>query len=138
MSVQDAPIFGLLRGTLGYLTQRQKVLAENVANANTPDYVPRDISDTAFEAALRRGAGGTAMARTDSGHMAAPGKSASSALALQAHEDPDTETTINGNAVVLEEQMTKVVDNQMRYETVVGLYQKSLGLVRMAARPPGR
>lgn len=140
MSVQNAPILALLRDTLGYLSQRQKVLAENVANANTPGFVPRDIGESDFEKALSR-----RMSRLDSAgrmmvtspmHIASSGSASS--LRLKAAENPDSEITIDGNAVVVEEQMTRVVDTQMRYETVVGLYQKSLGLLRLAARPPGR
>jgi flagellar basal-body rod protein FlgB len=137
--VQDAPILGLLRDTLGYLTQRQRVLADNVANANTPGYVPKDISESAFERALRDRSPRDAtpvMTITSARHLAAPG--ARPGLAIRADATPDSEMTINGNAVVLEEQMTKVIDTQMRYQTVVGLYEKSLGLLRMAARPPGR
>lgn len=139
MSVQDAPILGLLRDTLGYLTQRQKLLAENVANANTPGYVPRDISQSAFEKALTQNAprgADSGMTVTSAKHLGSPG--ARAGLTFTAEATPDSEVTVDGNAVVLEEQMTKVVDTQMRYETVIGLYQKSLGLIRLAARPPGR
>jgi flagellar basal-body rod protein FlgB len=138
--VQNTPIIGLLRETLTYLTQRQKVLAENVANANTPGYMARDIQQSAFDQALARRAQGAAapasMAVTSAGHIASP--MTASSLAVDAQDAPDSEITIDGNAVVLEEQMTKVVDTQMRYETVVGLYEKSLGLIRLAARPPMR
>ncbi len=139
MGVQNAPVLGLLRETLSYLSQRQKVLADNVANANTPGYVPRDIGDTAFERALSRRASSSAapaMTVTSTGHIPAP--AGRGRLGLRAESAPDSEVMINGNAVVLEDQMTKVVDTQMRYETVVGLYQKSLSLIRAAARPPGR
>lgn len=140
MSVQNAPILGLLRDTLGYLTQRQRVLADNVANANTPGYVPKDISDSAFERALSNrmsAMSGPTLAVTSAGHIASP-SAGRAGLAVRAEADPDSEVTIDGNAVVLEEQMTKVVDTQMRYQTVVGLYEKSLGLIRLAARPPAR
>lgn len=139
MSVQDAPILGLLRETLGYLTQRQKVLAENVANANTPGYVPRDINESAFESALARTMGSgsdRSMSVTSARHMTSDRGGDRTYMSLSPEAAPDSETTIDGNAVVLEEQMSKVVDTQMRYETVVGLYQKSLGLIRMAAKPP--
>jgi flagellar basal-body rod protein FlgB len=40
--------------------------------------------------------------------------------------------------VVIEEQMVRANENRMRFETALSLYQKSLGLIRMAARPPGQ
>ena len=42
----------------------------------------------------------------------------------------------DGNAVVLEEQMVSANENRMRFETAMGLYNKSLSLIRMAVRPP--
>ena len=45
---------------------------------------------------------------------------------------PDFETTPTGNSVVLEEQMIKAAENQMDYQTVTGLYSKSIGMLRIA------
>ena len=50
----------------------------------------------------------------------------------------DSETTIDGNAVVLEEQMSAAAQTRMEFETGIALYQKGLELIRMAARAPGR
>ncbi|MDB5453182.1 MAG: flgB, partial [Caulobacteraceae bacterium] len=49
-----------------------------------------------------------------------------------------SETTLNGNGVTLEEEMMKMTDARMSYDAAIGFYQKSLGLLRMAARAPGR
>jgi len=40
--------------------------------------------------------------------------------------------------VVLEEEMIKMSDSRMQYDAAIGFYQKSLNLLRLAARPPGR
>jgi len=143
MSIDNAPVLGLLKSTMGWLTERQKVLAQNVANANTPNYTPRDISQGAFEKALAqspRGSDRTALlATTSDRHFATPErKSTFAPQALKAADAPDSDTTINGNSVVLEDQMMKVAETRMHYEAAIGLYQKSLNLIRMAARPPGR
>jgi flagellar basal-body rod protein FlgB len=50
----------------------------------------------------------------------------------------DSETTLDGNSVVLEEEMLKMSDARMSYDAAIGFYQKSLNLLRMAARAPGR
>ena len=49
----------------------------------------------------------------------------------------DTETTLDGNSVVLEEEMMKMTDARMNYDAAISFYQKSLGLLRMATRRPG-
>jgi flagellar basal-body rod protein FlgB len=40
MGPDDIPLFGMLKSRLGYLTERQKLVAQNVANADTPGYRP--------------------------------------------------------------------------------------------------
>jgi flagellar basal-body rod protein FlgB len=40
--------------------------------------------------------------------------------------------------VVLEDQMIKMSEARMQYDAAIGFYQKSMALLRMAARPPGR
>ena len=50
---------------------------------------------------------------------------------------PDSETTLNGNQVVLEEQMLKMSESRSDYDAAIGFYQKSLGLLHMAIRKPG-
>ncbi len=50
----------------------------------------------------------------------------------------DSETTLNGNSVVLEEEMMKMSEARMDYDAAIGFYQKSMTLLRMAARAPGR
>ena len=49
-----------------------------------------------------------------------------------------SETTLDGNSVVLEEEMLKMADARMSYDAAIGFYQKSMGILRMAARPPSR
>ncbi len=56
----------------------------------------------------------------------------------QTRDAADSETTVNGNAVVLEEQMRRAKENRMEYESGLSLYQKSLGMIRTAIRQAGR
>ena len=76
------------------------------------------------------------MVATQAGHMAPNHGSGAPAFSVQ--KSPDSETTLDGNAVVVEEQMMKIAETRMDFETMVGLYQKSLGLLRLASRAPGR
>jgi len=141
MTTDGPPVLSLLRSTMGWLTQRQKTLAENVANANTPGYTPNDISSAAFEKAL----GDQARSReqllrtsSDKHIVAASGSAGLAPAGLKPSEAPVSVTKINGNSVVLEDQMAKVAESRMHYEAVVGLYQKSLNMIRSASRSPGR
>ena len=128
------PVFALLKAKLGYDGERQKVIAQNVANADTPGYAPRDLSSFSFSGALSQ-AGGIAPVRTHAAHLA--GRPAS-AGAWKAADAPDTEARIDGNQVVLEEQMMKLNDASSDYQTALTLYSQSLGLLRTAAKAPGK
>ena len=136
MNIDEIPLFGLLKGRLGYLNQRQQMISQNVANADTPGYVGRDLKAFSFDQAMRAQSapGGVAPVRTNAAHL--PGEQRPAA-AWSSHLAPDSETTLDGNSVVLEEQMLKMAEARANYDAAVGFYQKSLGLIRMAARRAG-
>ncbi len=131
----DLPLLGQIKGRLSWLDERQRVIAQNVANADTPGYVGRDLNTpTDFAAAMRSGGGGVQMVRTSNMHIAPAGPRAR----FETTASPDSETTLDGNAVVVEEQMLKMAESRMAYDAAIGFYQKSMQMLRMAARPPGR
>lgn len=135
MGVVDLPLLDQIKGRLGWLDQRQRVIAQNVANSDTPGYVARDLNAPKDFAAAMRGQGGPLqMTRTSAGHIAPSGPVAR----FQTSDAPDSETTLDGNSVVVEEQMLKMAESRMAYDAAIGFYQKSLQMIRMAARPPGR
>ena len=143
MGPDDIPLFGMLKSRLGYLADRQKVVAQNVANASTPGYQPHDLKAYSFQASLmNQGSGdayrggkaaptsGVRMMATSAAHLA-PSNAPS---AWRATTGADSETTLDGNAVNLEDQMLKMTDARMNYDAAVTFYQKSLSLLRMASR----
>ena len=141
MNLAEIPLFAMLRGRLGYLTEQQKVLAQNVANADTARYVPDDLKPFSFDAHVQMAqtqGGASTMAATQPGHMAPPSASRGLGAQWKAKKTPDSETTLNGNSVVLEEEMIKMSDARMNYDAAISFYQKSLNLLRMASRAPGR
>ena len=147
MGPDDIPLFQMLKSRMGYLSQRQKVIAQNVANGDTPDYQPRDLKAYSFKATLDQQAtgqpyrggpvgaatSGVQMMATSAAHMA-PAKPAS---VWRSPEGQDTETTLDGNAVTLEDQMLKMTDARMNYDAAIGFYQKSMQMLKTATRRPG-
>ncbi|MBL8548476.1 MAG: flagellar biosynthesis protein FlgB [Hyphomonadaceae bacterium] len=131
MDLTASPFFSLIRERLGQLSERQRLIAENIANSSTPGYAPRDLDTSAFVRALDRHS--MQMTRTNAHHMSLGGSTDPKIVTR-----PDSETTIDGNAVVLEEQTLRAAETRMQYETGLALYQKGLMLVRLAAKPPGR
>jgi len=138
MDLSQIPLFQMLRGRLSYLSDRQKVIAENVANADTPGYAPHDLKPFSFQAQMQAQAGGAStMAVTQPGHMLPSHSGSRRATATKPVVSKDSETTLDGNSVVLEEEMMKMGDARMEYDAAIGFYEKSLNLIRLAARAPG-
>jgi len=144
MRPDDIPLLSMLRETMGYHNARQRTIAENVANANTPGYTAQDIPRSEFEQVLARqqsGSGAATVSHTGlrtTHEMHYGGAASGPSRTYSAKASPDSETTVNGNSVVIEEQMVRANENRMRFETALSLYQKSLNMIRLAGRPPGQ
>jgi flagellar basal-body rod protein FlgB len=132
MSMTDLPVLQALKGKLRFHETRQKVLAENVANAETPGYTARDIRAPDFFRVAVEGDGeqGISTALTNPMHIAGP--VISNTGPLKTLKVGGYEVTPDGNAVSLEDQMSKITGNQMDYQVVSSLYQRSLGLLKTA------
>jgi len=141
MNLNDIPLFAMLRGQLGYLSERQRLIAENVANANSPGYAPHDLQHPDFQAQLRSASGGLVaagvQAMTQPGHMQAVNARGGPTAGMKTYKSKDSETTLDGNSVVLEEEMMKMTESRMNYDAAVSFYQHSLNLLQMAIRKPG-
>ncbi|PZQ19350.1 MAG: flagellar basal-body rod protein FlgB [Ancylobacter novellus] len=101
---------------------RQGVLAENVANASTPNFRGQDLAPPELSEP------GPAPTRTDARHMTL----ASIQEEGRARNVDGFARTPDGNSVTLEEQMAKAAQNQMDHQMAAMLYSKSLGLLRTA------
>lgn len=44
-ALDDIPLFSMLKSHLGYLSEKQRLIAQNVANADTPGFTPQDLND---------------------------------------------------------------------------------------------
>ncbi|MBX3609710.1 MAG: flagellar basal body rod protein FlgB [Hydrogenophaga sp.] len=97
-------------------SQRQQVIASNIANADTPGYVARDFD---FASALKNATGtGTGNAvTTDPRHFssvgAPPGGDPKLGYAVQ------TQPAQDGNSVDLDRERASFVDNTIRYESTL-------------------
>lgn len=137
MDTADIPLLAMLRSRLNYLSRRQEVIAQNVANADTPGYAAQDLKAFSFQAKLQaaRPTGNpSAMAVTEPGHMTPPHAPSPGFQAITAK---DSETTLDGNSVVLEEEMMKMGQARQDYDNAITFYQKSLQLIQLAIRAPG-
>ncbi len=129
MPISDIPILSMLRARMLWHQERQEVLAENVANADTPNYRPRDLAPPNFENALQTVS--LPLTTTAPGHI---GGARGSGSAFAESNDPHYEVRPRGNAVTHEDEMLKLASNQMDYDAVTSIYTHSLGLIKTAVR----
>jgi flagellar basal-body rod protein FlgB len=122
-----------IKQRLEWLGQRQQVLAGNIANADTPGYVPRDLRPPAFRDAVKREAQ-VRLAATDARHLAGLARGPAR---FDSEQSKGIEVTPAGNAVDLEEQMAKVNETTVSHQLTTQLYRKYLGMMRMAASARG-
>ncbi len=137
MNTTDIPLLAMLKGKLSYDTQRQTVIARNVANADTPNYAPTDLKPFTFDQAMQSaGGGGLALAHTASTQLEISTQTGDAA-AFGGLNAPDSEVRLDGNHVVLEEQMIKVNEAQSDFSAAIGFYQQSMQLIKTALKKPG-
>ena len=131
MPINDLPALSILRTKMEWHQERQRVLAENVSNSNTPNFKPRDLVEPKFEATSGKVDGAVAslpMTRTASSHITAGDADPTFGQNRRA----GFLTRPAGNAVNLEDEMLKTSANQMDYAAVTSLYSKSLHLLKTA------
>ena len=129
MPISDIPILAMLRQRMQWHQARQQVLADNVANADTPGYQAKDLSPLNFERHLR--VASLDLDRTEPGHLPAEESDESQ---FATNQDGRYEVRPRGNSVSHEDEMMKVAANQMDYEAAAQLYTHSLSLIKMAAK----
>jgi flagellar basal-body rod protein FlgB len=127
MPISDIPILSMLRERMEWHQERQRVLAENVANADTPNYHARDLVAPDFAHQVRLASLG--LDRTDAAHI--DGESGGGST-FETDHSSRYEVRPRGNTVTHEDEMMKVASNQMDYEAVASLYTHSLMLIKVA------
>tara|TARA_R110001592_G_scaffold27763_13_gene102729 strand:- start:18997 stop:19389 length:393 start_codon:yes stop_codon:yes gene_type:complete len=122
-----------LGAKMDFLNQRQNVIAQNVANSDTPGYRPKDLVDVDFSEMLKDKASGhtahVSIATTDEQHLG----NADATANVKSRKQKDTyEVAPSGNAVIMEEQLMHAGQNAMDYNLMVNIYQKQVNLFRIA------
>jgi flagellar basal-body rod protein FlgB len=124
MDAGQTDLLGLAANRLNWLDDRQKVLARNIANSDTPNFTPRD--EMSFDKTLAAQGGGLAILQTDSMHLSGT-VSTGNTVAMKPRQ-----RSIDGNAVALDEQLTKVADTDTQQRLVTNLYSKYMGMFATA------
>lgn len=129
MDVGNIKLFQMALTKMDWASQRQKLLSQNVVNANTPEYRPMDLKDIDFRRELRK-ATPVQVAMTNPGHMKGtiPDREQFRARGVP----KNFEASPDGNQVILEEQMQKVGSTRGDYNIAVTLMQSHMKMLKTA------
>lgn len=133
MDLNSLKLFKMALTRMDWAAQRQKVLAQNISNADTPHYRPHDLKPVNFKDVLKgQMEPHVAVARTDGRHL----------KGTIPEQEPFRENSIrktfeespDGNQVIVEEQMQKVSETRSEYNTAVQLMQTHMKMLRIAVK----
>ena len=119
---ENLEIFQMAGAMTRHAGTRQSLVAENIAQADTPGYKARDLASFAD---TYRTEDGTTMRATRSGHLTDSQQNyTAQAIASTGSESP------NGNNVSLETEMMRAVSVRQEHDQALAIYRTSLGILR--------
>ncbi len=128
MDLNSLTLFQQMEHKMNWLAARQKVLSQNIANADTPGYKPQDLKPFSFNHHLEL-AEGLQLVSTSPTHLT--GGNSSVVPVVQKSTDA-TETNPMGNQVSLEDELGKSADTGMEYQMLTNLYRKQVSMIKTA------
>ena len=123
----------LLAQKMVYLNKRQSILAENVANSDTPGYKAKDLAPFTFGEALKQASIG--MATTDARHIGPASMAGADASSVKSKSYA---IMSSGNPVDLEAQMMEVSKTAIEHNTITALISKIDQLFNIALKGSNR
>jgi flagellar basal-body rod protein FlgB len=129
MNLSKIPLLGMVTKQMDWLNQRQKIISQNIANADTPDYVPHDLVSLNFADLARSQSKKLKMAVSSEKHISDPDEKNGK---FRDKKNKNFTSEPSGNAVILEEQMMLQSQTQVDYELMTRLYKKHVGMVKTA------
>ncbi|MFZ4761487.1 MAG: flagellar basal body rod protein FlgB [Alphaproteobacteria bacterium] len=126
MNVESLNLIRQLGQKMNWLDQRQRLLSENIANANTPGYQPRDLAKFEPEKSTLST---MPVEKTNPKHIQSP---AHKMAALIKEERKPYDVTPSGNSVVLEDQMRMSAENAVDHQAITQIYRKQMNLLKTA------
>lgn len=131
MDLSKQTLFRMITERISYLGERQKVLSQNVANADTPNYQARDLKPLDFKDQVHREMRRVTPVMTQANHL--PPVTPPEPFEVLKDKRP-YETSLDKNGVVLEEQAMKVSKNAGDFAATTAIYRKYLTMFKLAAK----
>jgi flagellar basal-body rod protein FlgB len=131
MDLTKLPLFRMATSRMEWSAQRHRVLSQNIGQIDTPDYRPRDIKPVDFKDLAQQAATQPVrVAMTHPSHE--PGTLPEAEPYDAQRQRRSFETSLDGNKVVLEEQMQKMGETRSKYMMAASLFQRNLAMLKTA------
>lgn len=130
MAITPDPLFGIQAQALSVFSQRAQVLASNIANADTPRYLARDVDFHALMARETSADAPLALTSTQSGHMGSGQGGADADMALR-YRVP-SQPSMDGNTVDTQIEQAAYAENSVRYQASLTFINGQVRMLRMA------
>ena len=130
MDLHGMRVFGSIKQNMAYLKERQKVLAENVANAHTPDYAAKDLEKPDFARFLRSSTSNLTVTH-EKHFVRLPSQTSNFRTYMP---KPTTSLTLDNNGVDIEEQMNEIAKTKAEYSRMISIYGKHRDFIRTASK----
>ncbi len=135
MDVGQLKLFDMMKTRMDWLGQRQRIISQNVANADTPNYEAKDLRALDFEKVLqrenRKQLSAVGMQQTSSSHL---NGTVNKGAFKQKMRDEVFEVSPTGNAVNLEEQMMRQSETAEAYKMTTTIYSKYTNMMKLAVK----
>lgn len=137
MNLTDSKLFMMMKSQMQYLTDRQAVLAQNIAQLDVPGAKPKDLQKPDFSAMVQDSTSKhIALARTNPAHMTPANSSAHGGFKIISGGHGHETTPVN-NSIVMEEQMMNVAETTTKYQETSSVYKKMLEMLKTATGNKG-
>lgn len=120
---ENIELIRMARAMGQHVSQRQAIVARNIANADTPGFRAQDV--TPFEDSYRQG-GDLSLRMTNMRHLGTPGWSPDGTRVVAT----ETGVSPNGNSVSIEAEMLKAAELKRSHDLSLGIYRSALNLMR--------
>lgn len=124
MDLKNLSVFNAASQNMQYLSAKQKVIAENIANVNTPNYLARSVEKPSSSSFAQQ----VYLTTTNPKHIGLGGSSSYRVVT----PNPDAALTIDGNGVVLEDQMNQASKASSEYKKTITIFNKYKSLMQLA------
>ncbi len=131
MTIDNIALFQGIGAKMDFLNQRQRIIAQNIANTDTPGYEPKDLKPVDFGRVLENVTerkNTVNLDTTNEGHLP-PNKGVRTRAGDQ---EATYEVAPAGNAVIMEEQLINSNQTVMDYTLMTNVLRKNVGLIQTA------